>query len=68
MVREIMCIFENAPQYSARCMNEVIRLNDIRKSYYLGKQELPVLKGIDLLINRNEYVALMDLQGRASLR
>ncbi len=44
-------------------MNEVIRLNDIRKSYYLGKQELPVLKGIDLLINRNEYVALMGPSG-----
>jgi len=44
-------------------MNEVIRLNDIRKSYYLGKQELPVLKGINLLINRNEYVALMGPSG-----
>lgn len=44
-------------------MNEVIRLNGIRKSYYLGKQELPVLKGIDLLINENEYVALMGPSG-----
>jgi putative ABC transport system ATP-binding protein len=44
-------------------MQEVIRLTDIRKSYYLGKQELPVLKGIDLLIERNEYVALMGPSG-----
>ena len=44
-------------------MNEVIRLNDIRKSYFLGKQELPVLKGINLVINRNEYVALMGPSG-----
>lgn len=44
-------------------MKEVIRLNDIRKSYYLGKQELPVLKGISLLINSNEYVALMGPSG-----
>src|ERR1700733_8006283 len=44
-------------------MNEVIRLNDIRKSYFLGTQELPVLKGINLLINRNEYVALMGPSG-----
>src|SRR4051812_39863848 len=43
--------------------NEVIRLNDIRKSYYLGNQELPVLKGINLLISRNEYVALMGPSG-----
>jgi putative ABC transport system ATP-binding protein len=44
-------------------MKEVIRLNDIRKSYYLGNQELPVLKGIDLLISDNEYVALMGPSG-----
>src|SRR5947208_11570328 len=44
-------------------MQEVIRLNDIRKSYYLGRQELPVLKGINLVIGRNEYVALMGPSG-----
>ncbi len=44
-------------------MKEVIRLRDISKSYFLGKQELPVLKGIDLLINENEYVALMGPSG-----
>lgn len=44
-------------------MKEVIRLNDIKKSYYLGKQELPVLKGINLLIAANEYVALMGPSG-----
>ena len=46
-----------------RHMQEVITLKDIRKSYYLGKQELPVLKGINLIINRNEYVALMGPSG-----
>ncbi len=44
-------------------MKEVIRLKDISKSYFLGKQELPVLKGINLLINANEYVALMGPSG-----
>jgi putative ABC transport system ATP-binding protein len=44
-------------------MKEVIRLNDIRKSYFLGKQELPVLKGINLTIKENEYVALMGPSG-----
>ncbi|GAA4462920.1 ABC transporter ATP-binding protein [Nemorincola caseinilytica] len=44
-------------------MKEVIRLEDIRKSYFMGKQELPVLKGISLLINKNEYVALMGPSG-----
>jgi putative ABC transport system ATP-binding protein len=40
-----------------------LHLEQIRKSYYLGKQELPVLKGISLDINRNEYVALMGPSG-----
>ena len=44
-------------------MKEVIRLNDIRKSYFMGRQELPVLKGINLLIGENEYVALMGPSG-----
>ncbi|HQE13308.1 MAG TPA: ABC transporter ATP-binding protein [Flavipsychrobacter sp.] len=44
-------------------MQEVISLHNIRKSYYLGKQELPVLKGIQLSIQKNEYVALMGPSG-----
>lgn len=44
-------------------MQEVISLHNIRKSYYLGKQELPVLKGIQLSIHKNEYVALMGPSG-----
>ena len=44
-------------------MSDIILLEGIRKSYFLGKQELPVLKGIDLRIARNEYVALMGPSG-----
>ena len=44
-------------------MPPVIHLDKIRKSYYLGKQELEVLKGISLDIARNEYVALMGPSG-----
>jgi putative ABC transport system ATP-binding protein len=44
-------------------MKDVIKLEQIRKSYLMGKQELPVLKGIDLLIQKNEYVALMGPSG-----
>ena len=44
-------------------MSAVIELKQLRKSYYLGKQELPVLKGIDLTINRSEFVALMGPSG-----
>ncbi|WP_291913255.1 ABC transporter ATP-binding protein [Chitinophaga sp. CB10] len=41
----------------------VIHLEEIRKSYYLGKNELPVLKGVSLDIFKNEYVALMGPSG-----
>ena len=44
-------------------MNSIIHLEDIRKSYYMGKLELPVLKGISLDIGKNEYVALMGPSG-----
>ena len=41
----------------------VIHLEDIRKSYFIGKNELPVLKGVSLDILKNEYVALMGPSG-----
>ncbi|TAH02487.1 MAG: ABC transporter ATP-binding protein [Sphingobacteriales bacterium] len=44
-------------------MSAVIRLEEIRKSYFMGKQELQVLKSISLQIQRNEYVALMGPSG-----
>ncbi|MES2430861.1 MAG: ABC transporter ATP-binding protein [Bacteroidota bacterium] len=44
-------------------MNSIIHLEQIRKSYYLGKNELPVLKGISLDIFKNEYVSLMGPSG-----
>lgn len=44
-------------------MSSIIHLENIQKSYYLGKQELKVLKGISLEIFKNEYVALMGPSG-----
>jgi putative ABC transport system ATP-binding protein len=44
-------------------VNSVIKLEGIRKSYFMGKQELQVLKGFTLDIWRNEYVALMGPSG-----
>jgi putative ABC transport system ATP-binding protein len=41
----------------------IIHLENIHKSYFMGKQELPVLKGISLDILKNEYVALMGPSG-----
>ena len=44
-------------------MHPVIHLKDIKKSYFMGKQELQVLKGISIDILKNEYVALMGPSG-----
>ncbi len=41
----------------------IIHLDSITKSYFMGKQELLVLKGISLDIFKNEYVALMGPSG-----
>lgn len=41
----------------------IIKLEDIQKSYFMGNQAIPVLKGITLDILKNEYVALMGPSG-----
>src|SRR6188474_3625524 len=41
----------------------IIHLEEIHKSYFMGKQAIPVLKGISLDIFKNEYVALMGPSG-----
>jgi ABC-type lipoprotein export system ATPase subunit len=42
---------------------ELIRLDDIRKTYHLGEIDVPVLKGVSLTIDRGEMVALMGASG-----
>jgi len=44
-------------------MQEIIHLEGIRKSYFMGKQVLEVLRGVSLDIFKNEYVALMGPSG-----
>lgn len=41
----------------------ILLLDNIRKSYFLGKEPLPVLKGISMSIEKNDYVALMGPSG-----
>lgn len=43
--------------------NAIIHLENIQKSYFMGNQAIPVLKGISLDIFKNEYVALMGPSG-----
>lgn len=41
----------------------IIHLEHIEKAYRMGKQAIPVLKGVSLDIFKNEYVALMGPSG-----
>ena len=41
----------------------MIRLENIRKAYYLGGVNVPILKGIDLEIQSGEYAAIMGMSG-----
>jgi len=51
--------FQSSPSGIVR----IIHLDSISKSYLMGKQELLVLNGVSLDINKNEYVALMGPSG-----
>ena len=42
---------------------ELIKLENITKTYHLGEMDVPVLKGISLSIKRGELVALMGASG-----
>ncbi len=41
----------------------ILELKNIRKSYFLGKEEFPVLKGIDLNFDRGEFISLLGESG-----
>jgi ABC-type lipoprotein export system ATPase subunit/ABC-type antimicrobial peptide transport system permease subunit len=40
-----------------------LELHNIHKSYYLGKEKFPVLKGIDLQLERGEFVSILGESG-----
>jgi putative ABC transport system ATP-binding protein len=44
-------------------MSEVIRVQDVHKTYRMGDVEVPALRGVNLIIDRGEFVAIMGSSG-----
>jgi ABC-type lipoprotein export system ATPase subunit len=44
-------------------MSELIRLENIHKTYRMGNDTVPVLRGIDLEVDEGEFVAIMGASG-----
>jgi lipoprotein-releasing system ATP-binding protein len=44
-------------------MSELIEVKDLRKSYWLGGEAIPVLKGVNLRVGRGEFVAIVGPSG-----
>ena len=42
---------------------EFIELRDIRKTYHIGEIDVPVLKGVSLIVRRGEFIALTGASG-----
>jgi putative ABC transport system ATP-binding protein len=42
---------------------EIISIKNIRKTYKVGTQEVHALRGVDIAIHKNEYVAIMGPSG-----
>jgi putative ABC transport system ATP-binding protein len=48
---------------TARAADDVIRIEGLRKDYVLGVETVRALRGVDMLIERGDYVAIMGPSG-----
>ena len=44
-------------------MDDLIRVEHLMKTYYLGEVQVPALRGVDLCIKAGEFVAIMGASG-----
>ncbi len=56
-------IAEAAPNDVAASQPTIIECKGLGKTYISGKLEVPALKGVDLVVHRNEFVAIMGPSG-----
>ena len=42
---------------------EIVKLSELKKSYFMGALEVPVLRGIDLTIYKGEFIGIMGQSG-----
>jgi putative ABC transport system ATP-binding protein len=52
-----------APRSAATETEAIIEISGLRKDYLLGSETVHALRGVDLTIRRNEYVAIMGPSG-----
>ena len=51
------------PQFRSMTTMDLIRLENIKKTYHLGEVDVPVLKGVSISIAQGELAALMGASG-----
>ncbi len=44
-------------------MTQILRAESVAKSYFIGKQEIPVLRGVDIALDHGEMLALLGQSG-----
>ena len=54
---------EDSEEESKEISNEVIRLVNVHKTYLLGLEGVPALRGVSLTINSGEFITILGTSG-----
>lgn len=53
----------NQPAPSTQTKEPILSVRDVRKTYKLGRVKVPVLHGVDLVVNQGEWVTILGASG-----